>query len=90
MPLSFGLCHLSAAVDDFIPGAITDCAVANIVWSTIFAYDTSVIGDGPTTIADFYDLAKYPGKRGMRKTPKANLEMALMADGVPAERPRDK
>ena len=73
------------AEDDFIPGAITDCAVANIVWSTVFAYDSSVLADGPKTIADFYDLEKFPGKRGLRKTPKANLEMALMADGVPAD-----
>ncbi len=73
------------ATEDFIPGAITDCAVANIVWSTIFAYDTSAMPNGPTTIADFFDLEKFPGKRGMRKTPKANLEMALAADGVPAD-----
>jgi len=73
------------ATEDFIPGAITDCAVANIVWSTIFAYDSSKMANGPTTIADFYDLEKFPGKRGMRKTPKANLEMALMADGVPGD-----
>ncbi len=73
------------AIEDFIPGAITDCAVANIVWSTIFAYDSSKIADGPTSIADFFDLEKYPGKRGLRKGPKANLEMALAADGVPAD-----
>ena len=72
------------AMDDFIPGAITDCAVANIVWSTIYAYDSSKIADGPTTMADFFDLAKFPGKRGLRKGPKANLEMALAADGVAA------
>ena len=27
------------AEEDFIEGSINDCAVANIVWSTIFAYD---------------------------------------------------
>ena len=73
------------ASEDFIPGAITDCAVANIVWSTIFAYDKSKLNPGPTTIADFFDLEKFPGKRGLRKGPKANLEMALAADGVPAD-----
>ncbi len=73
------------ATKDFIKGALTDCAVANIVWSTIFAYDSSKIsGNKPTTIADFFDTAKFPGKRGLRKSAKANLEMALMADGVPA------
>ena len=75
----------TAAVDDFLPGTYTDCAVANIVWSTIYAYDSSKVeGDAPSTIADFFDTAKFPGKRGLRKNPKANLEMALMADGVPA------
>ena len=72
----------TAAVDDFIPGSFTDCAVANIVWSTIFAYDSSVTTNGPKTIADFFNVDAFPGKRGLRKSPKANLEMALAADGV--------
>jgi putative spermidine/putrescine transport system substrate-binding protein len=73
-----------AAADDFLPGALTDCGVANIVFSTVFAYDNSKIAVGPTTMADFFDLTKFPGKRGLRKGAKANLEMALMADGVAA------
>lgn len=71
------------AADDFVEGSIHDCAVANIVWSTIFAYDKAVLAEGPTSLADFYDLEKFPGKRGLRKNPKPNLEMALIADGVP-------
>ncbi|MEM7241380.1 MAG: ABC transporter substrate-binding protein [Pseudomonadota bacterium] len=71
------------AVDDFIEGALPDCAVANIVWSTVFAYDTSKTS-GVSGIADLFDTAKFPGKRGLRKNPKSLLEMALMADGVPA------
>ena len=35
-------------------------------------------------MADFFDLDKFPGKRGMRRGPKPNLEFALIADGVPA------
>ena len=59
--------------------------VANIVWSTIFAYDKSAMPNGPKTIADFFDTSKFPGKRGLRKSPKATLEMALAADGVAPE-----
>jgi putative spermidine/putrescine transport system substrate-binding protein len=70
------------ATEDFIDGALNDCAVANIVWSTIVAYDTTKT-QGVTSLADFFDLQKFPGKRGLRKSAKANLEMALMADGVP-------
>lgn len=73
------------AADDFIAGGLTDCAVPTIVWSTVYAYNTDLVDGTPTTMADFYDLTKFPGKRGMRKSPKANLEMALIADGVPAD-----
>jgi putative spermidine/putrescine transport system substrate-binding protein len=73
----------TAAADDFLPGTLTDCMVGTDVFSTVFAYSSATIpGEGPTTIADFFDLEKFPGKRGMRKTAKVNLEMALMADGV--------
>ena len=72
------------ATEDFLAGTLYDCAVANIVWSTIYAYDSSKIADGPKTMADFFDLQKFPGKRGLRKGAKVNLEFALIADGVPA------
>jgi len=72
------------ATEDFIKGTLHECAVANIVWSTIYAYDKTKMKNAPVTIADFYDTKKFPGKRGLRKNPKANLEMALMGDGVPA------
>lgn len=74
------------AESDFIQGTLNECAVGEIVWSTVYAYDTTKFKEGPKTIADFFDLKKFPGKRGMRKTPKANLEFALMADGVPASK----
>ena len=75
------------ATEDFLEGALmSECAVANIVWSTVFAYDSSKFsGESPSSIADLFDLEAFPGKRGLRKGAKANLEMALMADGVPAD-----
>ena len=72
---------------DFIDGALNDCAVGSIVWSTIYAYDKSKFRGSrkPKTIADFFNLRKFPGKRSMKRAPKVNLEMALMADGVAPE-----
>jgi putative spermidine/putrescine transport system substrate-binding protein len=72
------------AKDDFLPGAVTECGVATVVWSMVFAYDTNKFPQGPTSVADLFDIKKFPGKRGLRKSAKVNLEMALMADGVPA------
>ncbi len=70
----------------FIEGTTTDCAVGTVVYSTVFAYDGDRIKDGPTTVADLFDLKKYPGKRGFWKSPVSTLEFALMADGVPREK----
>lgn len=71
------------ATEDFIPGSITECAVGTVIWSTVIAYDKSRMGERkPRTIADFFDTTDFPGRRGMRKTPKGNLEWALIADGV--------
>ncbi|WP_428605823.1 ABC transporter substrate-binding protein [Sedimenticola sp.] len=75
----------SAAAQDFMPTALKKCGVGAIVWSTVFAYDKSKIKTAPHSIADFFNLQAYPGKRGMKRTPKVNLEMALMADGVKAD-----
>ncbi|MBE2275467.1 MAG: ABC transporter substrate-binding protein [Rhodobacteraceae bacterium] len=72
------------AADDFLPGTITECMIPTDIFSTVIAYDTTKLATAPTTIADFFDTAKFPGKRGIRKSPKVTLEMALMADGVPA------
>jgi putative spermidine/putrescine transport system substrate-binding protein len=68
----------------FIGAELMECAVPNIVYGTVFGYDTTKFPEGPTTLMDFFDLAKFPGKRGLWKTPQVNLEWALIADGVPA------
>ena len=74
------------ATEDFLPGMLTDCFVGTDVFSTIFAYNTTAFtGAAPTTIADFFNVEAFPGKRGVRRGAKVTLEMALMADGVPAD-----
>jgi len=72
------------ATEDFVPGALGECYVGNISWATVPAYDKSkVSGTPPRTMADFWNVRKYPGRRGLRKVPELNMEWALMADGVP-------
>lgn len=72
------------AADDFLPGAVTECGVSTDIWSNVFAYDTTKFPEGPKVVADFFDLEKFPGKRGLRKGAKSVLELALLGDGVPA------
>ncbi|WP_342640449.1 ABC transporter substrate-binding protein [Rhodoligotrophos ferricapiens] len=51
------------------------------------AYDPQrhAAGKFPTNWPEFWDAERFPGRRGLRSRPDENLEMALMADGVPAK-----
>jgi len=51
------------------------------------AFDPARHPDGkhPTDWAQFWDVKAFPGRRGLRSRPDENLELALMADGVPAK-----
>ncbi|WP_456813889.1 ABC transporter substrate-binding protein [Bradyrhizobium sp. USDA 4529] len=66
----------------FIGGDKYDCAVPTAVLSGVIAYDKDKLPNGPKSIADLFDLQKFPGKRGLLKDAWGNLEWALIADGV--------
>jgi putative spermidine/putrescine transport system substrate-binding protein len=72
--------------DAYIPQAFHEYGVGAILYSFIFAYDRARMAQGPANWAEFFDTARFPGKRGLRRGPKTTLEIALMADGVAPER----
>lgn len=65
-----------------LPGTVQDCGVGAFVWSTVMAFDANRFKEPPRGWADFWDVQRFPGKRGLRKGARYNLEIALMADGV--------
>ncbi len=72
--------------DDMFVPVPNDCVVPQIFWSYVPFYqkgtfDGNAAGN-PETIADFFDVEKFPGKRGIHTWANATVEMALMADGV--------
>lgn len=67
---------------DFIPGAVSECGVGIFAWSMALAYDAEKVKGAPKSWADFWDIKGYPGKRGLRRSAKYTLEIALLADGV--------
>lgn len=76
----------SSPREDFIPGSLRECAVGSVVWSTAIAYNADAFDEEiPRTLEDFFDAERFPVPRAMRKTPKANLEWALIVDGVAPE-----
>jgi putative spermidine/putrescine transport system substrate-binding protein len=66
---------------DFIPGAVSDCGVGIFAWSLGMVFSDRLAA-APASWADFWDVAKFPGKRGLRRSAKYTLEIALLADGV--------
>jgi putative spermidine/putrescine transport system substrate-binding protein len=75
-----------SAVGDFLDGAISDCGVASVAWSTVIAFDRKAFHNGaPDKISALLDTARFPGKRALPKNARYTLELALLADGVPPE-----
>ncbi len=76
----------SSPQEDFYPDMLSECGMGLLFFSTVVAYNSALIGDtAPQTIDDFFDLERFPGRRGMRRIPAVNLEFALLADGVPVD-----
>ena len=73
---------------DLYPYAVHDYAIGFSYYSTIMAYNTKKIpvGKNPKTWAEFWDVKNFPGVRSLRSSPDDNLEIALMADGVPMDK----
>jgi putative spermidine/putrescine transport system substrate-binding protein len=62
---------------------LTECGYGQTIFATVVAFDSERVGDTPpSTIADFFDVAAYPGRRGIRRDPRVVMEWALLADGV--------
>lgn len=71
------------ASEEFTLPMPNKCAFPNVVFAWSFAYkDTTYLKEKPTKIQDFFDTKNFPGRRGIHKGARQNLEIALMADGV--------
>lgn len=73
--------------DRYVAGTLHECGIAASISANIIGVNASKFsGPAPKTMADFWDVAKFPGKRGLRDRPDETLEFALLADGVPADK----
>ncbi len=70
---------------EVIDGAAAECGVGTLVWAMGLGYNAARLAEAPKGWADFWDVKKFPGKRGLRKRAEMTLEIALLADGVPAK-----
>ena len=74
--------------EDITPELVTKYSMGAEMYSDVIAYSTDKFSKGnhPKTWSDFWNVDKYPGARGLYKSPMETLEIALLADGVPPEK----
>jgi len=65
----------------------SDYWISQIVYSLAIGWRKEALDDKkPTGWADFWDVKNFPGPRSLRRHPIYNLEVALIADGVPMDK----
>ncbi|GAA2836559.1 putative spermidine/putrescine transport system substrate-binding protein [Aminobacter aminovorans] len=83
MPLDYGVIDSK----DFIEGTAQKYCISALIFSWVMAWNTDAYKDkAPQSWADFWDVEKFPGRRAMRNDAEAQLEIALLADGVPMDK----
>ncbi|WP_439595878.1 extracellular solute-binding protein [Falsiroseomonas sp.] len=66
----------------FMPGGATTCGAGAIGWGVSVFYDEARHPNGPANFVEFFDTARFPGRRSLRRGARMTLEIALMGDGV--------
>jgi putative spermidine/putrescine transport system substrate-binding protein len=78
--------HSMLPMDQLPEGTVTECGVTSLAAGTVLAYNKDKYPDGgPQSWADFWDVEKFPGKRGVNLFVTDTLVFALLADGVALE-----
>lgn len=67
--------------------ALNEFSVGSSYFSTLLSFRSDAWPEmrDPTGWVDFWDVARYPGPRGLYRDPRTTLEFALLADGVPMQ-----
>lgn len=76
---------LPNVVKNGLPGSCEPYGIVRTIGAQMIAYDTEVFPEGPKNWADFWNVEKFPGGRGLPDTGDRDWwlpAIALMADGV--------
>jgi putative spermidine/putrescine transport system substrate-binding protein len=78
-PLDYAVIDKSA----FLDGSATPYCMGIYGYAAVMAWNTKTYtGAQPSSWRDFWDVETFPGSRSMRSDAEAQIEMALLADGV--------
>lgn len=67
------------------PEFMSDYSIPQVLFGRILTYNTN-LPEAPSRWEDLWDLERFPGKRALyNRVESGNLEVALLADGVPPD-----
>ena len=75
-------CSLNLLVRDPADNSSNSCGEPITSIDFAMAWEMSYFDSAPDW-TDFWDVARHPGQRSLRRDPRTTLEIALLADGVP-------
>lgn len=81
-PLDYSVIDASGVPE----AAKRDSWIALDYFSTVLAWDNRLGDKAPRNWADFWNTTDFPGQRSLFNNPMLTLEIALLADGVPADK----
>jgi putative spermidine/putrescine transport system substrate-binding protein len=69
---------------NYAPGTYTEYFVPNSNYATLIAWNKKTYGEnGPKSMADFFDVKKFPGRRALWNQPSGMIEAAALSLGTP-------
>jgi putative spermidine/putrescine transport system substrate-binding protein len=72
--------------EPILEGYANEYRIACMLYANVLAYNTEHVKGTPTSWVDFFDTGRFPGRRGLHKSPSETLEVALLGDGVSPEK----
>ncbi len=73
-----------AALADYVWNGLQPCAIGHSVWATYVVFDEKKYTgkSAPVLLQDFFNTVAFPGKRAMKKSPRAIAEWVLLNTGI--------
>ena len=85
--IDYDLLHKVVPADDLLTSTLSDYGFPSVAFGWVLAWSTDAFPQNPPkNWADFWDAEKFKGRRAVYANARPNLEIALLADGVPRDK----
>lgn len=84
-PIDYEMIYSIVPKEQLNPHACREFGIGSVAFSTNMGWSTEMFPEGPQNWIDFFDDAKFKGRRGLYAQPRPSFEIAMMAVGTPRD-----